>query len=322
MKLVVQTHGTNLSLQNGMVIIEADDQKREIALLHITSIHILENARISSALISACAQNQIPILIENDINIEAMIWSPHYGSIARIRQKQALFSISKLKFKLIKKILTNKNTQRYEWIHQTTSRNETLETIEQILAINNQILQAPDDPDKLRSLEAHASKIYFQALKQLVPEKFKFEKRTHKNSTDAFNSILNYAYGMLYKYMYKTLIVAGLDPHLGFFHAIRHNQPTLTYDLIENYRPWIEKWIVNLLKNPQFQKLKKHMENNKIHPDARKMIIEHITQKLHHQKIKHKNMIRTPATHIQIDMHNFAQYLLQLSREDLIRNIK
>ena len=42
----------------------------------------------------------------------------------------------------------------------------------------------------------------------------------------------------------RALFAAGLDPHLGILHADEYDRLTLSYDLIEPYRPWVDRFIL------------------------------------------------------------------------------
>lgn len=54
---------------------------------------------------------------------------------------------------------------------------------------------------------------------------------------DAFNSLLNYLYGMLYVMVEMALVKAGIDPYMGILHADEYQKITMVYDCIEPYRP-------------------------------------------------------------------------------------
>jgi CRISPR-associated protein Cas1 len=322
MKVVVETYGAQLSLQTGMLVVETDHKKEEISLLHITSIHIHTHARLSSALIIECVKSHIPIYFEDKLQIEAMIWSPRYGSISNIRKKQALFSYSLYKYVLIKKLLIRKNEERAKWIKQITTKKELHEWAEQMLEINLKIQQAPPQDNYIRSLEAHSSKIFFTAFNALLPAKYRFDKRTYRNSKDIVNISLNYAYGILYNEITKALIVAGLDPDMGFFHASQYNKPALTFDMIEPYRPWAEQNLFKVLKKPEFIKLENPIEDQgKLNKTAKHILIEEMENFLQKKKIVWNKRIKTPQNHIRLDAHQTAQYLLKFSQKQLLADI-
>ncbi len=322
MKLIIETYGAKLSLDSGVLVIATDKKKEEISLLHLSSIHIQTNVRISSALIEACINSHIPIYFENDLNIKAMIWSPRYGSISKIRKKQALFSYSSLKYRLIKKLLIRKNQERIQWFKKITTRPEILKNLNDIIQINNRLEQAPQSDALIRSLEGNSSKIYFQIYNALIPKKYRFDKRTYRQSTDVLNVSLNYAYGILYNEVTKALIVAGLDPDLGFFHAAQYNKPSLSYDMIEPYRIWAEQAVFKTFKNKTFQNIETPVDNKgQLIKEAKHILIETMAQWMQTSKILWNKRVKTPQNHIQLDAYQVAQYILNYSENDLLKNI-
>jgi CRISPR-associated endonuclease Cas1 len=53
------------------------------------------------------------------------------------------------------------------------------------------------------------------------------------------NSTLSYLYGILVKELFSTLLAAGFDPYLGFYHQPRYGRPALALDMMEEFRPII-----------------------------------------------------------------------------------
>ena len=139
MRLIVETYGAKLSYDSGVVVVEKNNEKEEISLLHITSIHILNQARISATLITQCIKSGIPVYFENDLEVEAMIWTPQFGSISTIRKKQALFSYSPEKYPLIKRLLIRKNEERIKFIKKTTIKPDILQDLNELEVFNNKI---------------------------------------------------------------------------------------------------------------------------------------------------------------------------------------
>jgi CRISPR-associated protein Cas1 len=61
-----------------------------------------------------------------------------------------------------------------------------------------------------------------------------------------FNALLNYAYGMLYNLVERSLIQAGVDPYVGIWHRDEYNRPVLAFDVIERFRAWAEYPVIDL----------------------------------------------------------------------------
>jgi group II intron reverse transcriptase/maturase/CRISPR-associated endonuclease Cas1 len=115
-----------------------------------------------------------------------------------------------------------------------------------ILAVRDQLpelqeLDAPTDRwrEQLMAREAQAARLYWKQVRALLPHQAGFQGRTRKGARDPVNSALNYGYGILYNRILHQILAAGLNPTVSFLHKPRRDQPTLTYDLIEEYRAFI-----------------------------------------------------------------------------------
>ena len=84
--------------------------------------------------------------------------------------------------------------------------------------------------------EGIISRTYFSALGGIVPEDFKFEKRSKMPPRDPFNSMLSLGYSMLFNEILSDLIAVGLHPYVGFMHKIAKGHPVLASDLIDCVR--------------------------------------------------------------------------------------
>jgi len=323
MKVVVDTYGAKISIETGVLQIDAGKEHTEVSLLHITSLHIQTSARISSVALTACIKSGIPVYFENDLEVEALLWSPYYGSIANIRKKQALFAFSKYKYTLIKRLLIRKNAMRIRFLQQSSIIKKIQNYAQKISEINKLLEVAPDKDAYIRSLEGNSSKIFFEAYNLLLPAQWRFEKRTYQNSNDLINNLLNYGYGILYKDITKALIIAGLDPDLGFFHAAQYNKPGLSFDLIEPYRAWVEEQVLKTVKDKRFKQISEKLDKNgRLTKQTKHLFIEKITVFLSQKKILWQKRVKTPQTHIQLDAHQVAKYLLNFSLKDLLNSLQ
>lgn len=107
-------------------------------------------------------------------------------------------------------------------------------------------IQIPDSrwSAALRGWEGQMARQYWQAIGMLVPPQWRFSQRSRRPALDAYNALTNYCYGMLYTLVEQALFAAGLDPHLGILHSDQYDRPTLAYDLIEAFRPWVDHLIL------------------------------------------------------------------------------
>jgi len=81
-----------------------------------------------------------------------------------------------------------------------------------------------ENRQKIMGIEGTISRIYFESISKLMPEKYKFQGRSRNPAIDEFNCLLNYAYGVLYSRVERACIIAGLDPYIGFLHTDNYNK--------------------------------------------------------------------------------------------------
>ncbi|WP_245690667.1 CRISPR-associated endonuclease Cas1 [Actinomyces ruminicola] len=106
------------------------------------------------------------------------------------------------------------------------------------------------DTDELMGLEGAASTEYFEALSRLVPEDVAFQGRSRRPPKDLANAAFSYAYAILLSECTGALIAAGLEPSLGVLHASTDKRPSLSLDLMEEFRPLlVDRTVMALLRS-------------------------------------------------------------------------
>jgi CRISPR-associated protein Cas1 len=178
------------------------------------------------------------------------LWNSKFGSISSLRLAQLAFSGSEAATSWVAQQLTARLRGQIDLLHSylrdRPAKAPGLQAAILTLGQQAQVFaQWPSEPigdaaPKMRGHEGGASAAYFQAVSDLLPKAYRFDKRSRKPALDPFNALLNYALGMLYAQVEAACIRAGLDPHIGIYHADGYNRPVLVFDLIEPYRVWAE----------------------------------------------------------------------------------
>ena len=100
-------------------------------------------------------------------------------------------------------------------------------------------LTSAGNADSLRGHEGRAGRWYFGALPRLLDNSqthMVFHGRSRRPPSDPFNAALSFAYTLLYRDVMAAIVVVGLDPAFGFFHAPRSAAWPLALDLMELFR--------------------------------------------------------------------------------------
>ena len=88
----------------------------------------------------------------------------------------------------------------------------------------------------LLGTEGAAGRLYWNQIRNLLPEDAGFTGRRHSGAPDSVNAALNYGYGILYAHVWGAAMNAGLEPFGGFLHVDRSGKPSLVLDLVEEFR--------------------------------------------------------------------------------------
>lgn len=95
------------------------------------------------------------------------------------------------------------------------------------------------DPE---NLEARAAAYYWR---NLFPQ---FDGFTRQRDGMYPNNLLNYGYAILRAVIARALVGSGLLPTLGIHHQNRYNAYCLADDIMEPYRPYVDKLVIDLMK--------------------------------------------------------------------------
>lgn len=96
------------------------------------------------------------------------------------------------------------------------------------------------DPD---NYEGRAAAYYW---KNVFPKKVEFFRG---RNGDPPNNLLNYGYAILRAIVARSLVCSGLLPTLGIHHRNKYNAYCLADDIMEPYRPYVDKIVLRIIDN-------------------------------------------------------------------------
>lgn len=119
-------------------------------------------------------------------------------------------------------------------------------------------LEHASDLDAVRGIEGDAAKRYFAVLSLIVRsearEAFTMSGRTRRPPLDRMNALLSFLYAMLMNDVRSAVESVGLDPQIGFLHAVRPGRAALALDLMEEFRPLLaDRLALTLINRRQIE---------------------------------------------------------------------
>ncbi|MBA3900108.1 MAG: type II CRISPR-associated endonuclease Cas1 [Bacteroidetes bacterium] len=104
--------------------------------------------------------------------------------------------------------------------------------------------------------EGRAAAYYWKSLTQILGSENPLFLRDRFG--EAPNNLLNYGYSILRATVARGLVSSGLLPTLGIFHKNKYNAYCLADDIMEPYRPFVDKLVIEIIETEEnFQELSK-----------------------------------------------------------------
>lgn len=329
MQLHLNSYGTYLHVKDAMFDVRKKQDNGEwlstaVAAHKVKSVWMGPGTALSSDAVALALRNNIDIVfLEYNGQPLGRVWHSKLGSTTRIRKCQLEASLDARAMAWTCTWLAQKLDNQAGFIrdlkkHRAQHHDYLSEKIEKIDALRAAILalEAPGLSETvagtLHGLEGTAGRLYFEALSFVLPQAWQFGGRSSRPAKDMFNAFLNYAYGVLYARVEKSLMLAGLDPYVGFLHRDDYNYKSLVYDFIEPYRAWADKVVFTLFSGKKVNQ--GHADpvtgGFALNADGKKLLMEAYNEYLENEVIRYRGRNRTRATILLLDAYRFAQEML------------
>ena len=330
MQLIINSWGTYVHIKDELFEVtfskEGVKQKQHFASQKITSVLLSRGAAISTDAIILAMKNNIDIIVfEHDGMPVGRFWHSKPGSTSRIRKQQLDASLNSIGLFWVKSWLSAKLANQMEFLkrlknHRPSIAGDISGSMDKIEALKLKTEKIEGDrtdlvDSTLRGLEGTSGRIYFQTLSSLLNEKYRFEGRSYRPAKDSFNAFLNYAYGVLYSRVEKVLVIAGLDPYVGFMHRDDYNMKSMVFDFIEPYRIYADEVVFKLFSAKKVNDSHTDTITNgvSLNSGGKNLLMQSLIKFLDEDKIRYHGRNQTRMNAMQMDAHQFANSLIRKS---------
>lgn len=257
---------------------------------------------LSTNVIKKCADNAISI---DFINYDATSYASlitYKSSMTQIINKQARILNTPLQLELAKAFIRGKSKNQLNYIKYLNKYHQLLDKHIKSMEQTISKIKFATNTSELMGHEGSISASYWEALKLILDVPFR--KRITFGAKDIVNSSLNYGYAFLYGKVQHSLVHAGLSLNISFLHALDTKKPTLTFDMIEEFRTFIvDRTIVSILNKDEPIKLG---NDGLLTKQSRQLIAKNIKEKLGSYTMWKKESKKVENI-IQIQSYNLAK---------------
>ena len=263
MQIVLDTRGMQMSVRNNCFLFETEADSRIVHPSRIGSILITAACRISSPALILAAVNQIPVIMCDFAGRpQVRTWSPRFINTSKLRRDQYRFATTPQSADWANMITRLKIEGQKDNLRYIANRKPALQTGTE-KAICSIDLMIEDIQQKTSNsigerkkqilfMEAYAASQYWQLFGKVLPAPFTFSNRIKKQPPDGFNACINYLYGMLRNQVETAVLSFGLDPAIGIMHRDGYKMPSLVFDLMEPFRPVIDRLLITSVIQGEF----------------------------------------------------------------------
>ena len=233
-RTIVITKRAKLDLQLGFMVVRGEHTTK-VALNEIAVVLIESTAvSLTTSLLAELTKRKVKVIFCDEKRNPSSELVSYYGSHDTSN-------------KIRKQIAWRQNTKEAVWTEIVSDKirkqKELLELLgkEEAELLSSYLQQIAWNDETNR--EGHAAKVYFNAL---------FGLDFTRTEDNLINAALNYGYSIILSSFTREIVANGYITQLGLFHDNMFNQFNLASDLMEPFRPLVDKCVLGM-KLEQFE---------------------------------------------------------------------
>lgn len=258
--LYVSTQGSYVHVDHQTLKVELNgDTLMQVPVHHLGSVVCFGRVMVSTAAIAQCAQDHrdLVFLSENGRFRARMMGATSGNVLLRLAQHQAYQEPVKA-LNIARNIVAAKVQNSRLVLLREARQTLDLEAEERLRSASDRLaeiiksLPRAETLNAVRGSEGESAATYFSVFQHLIrvnSDTFTFQGRNRRPPRDPVNALLSFVYALVRTECEAALEGVGLDPQIGFLHAVRPGRPSLALDLMEELRPLLADRLVLTLIN-------------------------------------------------------------------------
>ena len=336
--LYVTTQGTVLRLEHDTVRVVVDRETRaRLPLIRLQAIVAYGRVTVTTPLIHRCAlDGRAVVWLTRHGRFRARLTGGVVGNVMLRRAQHEALDDSTRVILLARQCVAGKVQNARSMLLRAArdsgsaaDETELRAAAERLGALLSDIRQSID-LDALRGLEGNAARAYFAVFVHMVRvdrRAFAPTGRSRRPPRDRANALLSFCYALLRAECEAALEGVGLDPQMGYLHALRPGRPALALDLMEELRPAIiDRFVLRTINKRQIRP--EHFDDTlggavSLNEDGRRTILAayqgHKERTTPHRLLKEHISVgliphvqaRLLARHLRGDLKHYVPYIIR-----------
>ena len=239
--LYLTEQGSVLRRVGERLVVTKDHQVLEdVPIIHVEQVVVMGNIQLTTPVVALLLQREVDVVFLSSRGKFRGRLMTTGSKFAQLRHRQLRLMDDEGKILAVaRELVVAKLANQAHLLDRLGARKAARE-----IRRHAEKAQRASTLDGLRGHEGAAGARHFGALRQFIPTEWGFARRIYHPPPDPVNAMLSLGYTLLLKDATAAVQLVGLDPFLGFFHAIDYGRPSLALDLREPFRPLIDGLVV------------------------------------------------------------------------------
>lgn len=246
-------HERSLRVSNGELLLEEKvedgDKSKTLTKLpfqKILALFVIGDIRVTTPLLEKCQKFGVAIVVMKPSFRPVFYWANSAEANFLLHKRQ--YDFCKDDISIAKVIVENKICNQLKALCDTRKKDDVTMEARDTLNLCLESLADVDEYNSLMGVEGTAAKAFFKAFYQ----DHEWHQRRPRTKCDALNATLDIGYTMLFNYIECYLRMFGFDLYVGVYHRMWFKRKSLVCDIMEPFRPIIDKAIRTAWNRKQF----------------------------------------------------------------------
>ena len=231
------SHGDRLNFKNDNIIISDESGiKHQSSCYRLFALFVVGHITITSGLLHRAKRFGFSIVLMTHGLIPYGSWLAQAEGNVLLRKKQYEYR----GLDIARHLIENKIDQQIETLKQHRKKPSELKAaIANLQGYKSRLPDADLALQEILGIEGIASRVYFSHMFDMV----EWKGRKPRAKQDITNLLLDIGYTQLFHFMDALLNLYGFDTYQGVYHQVFYQRKSLVCDLVEPFRPLVDRRI-------------------------------------------------------------------------------